>query len=125
MTNQPELTPVQRLRAYVAHLEEENRRLRGQRVPSVAAVALQRENAELRRRLASSTPKAVPAAGEEHLTLPEVAQILNASTYEILRDLRDSLPMAVDENGNTVVAKKDVDAYVLAKAQGRSTKRFL
>jgi hypothetical protein len=125
MTNEQALSPVQKLRDHVAHLEAENRRLRGQHVPSEAAVALQRENAELRRRLAGETPRASGRAGGEYLTLPEVAQTLNVSTYEILRDLRDSLPMALDDKGNTVIAKRDLDAFLLARAQGRPTRRFL
>jgi len=117
--------PIRKLRAYVGQLEEENLRLRGRQVPSASAVALQRENAALRRQLAERTPRpAGPAAGE-HLTLPEAAQMLNVSTYEVLRDLRDSLPLGVDEQGNTVVARADVDAFLLARAQRRSTRRFL
>jgi hypothetical protein len=54
-----------------------------------------------------------------------VAQVLNLSTYEVLRNLRDSLPMSVDDQGRPVVARQDVDAYLLARAQGRSTQRFL
>jgi hypothetical protein len=125
MSSEAELTPLQKLRSYVAHLEEENLRLRGQAVPSEAAVALQRENARLRRRIAADMPRAAPSHGRQHLTLPEVAQMLNLSTYEVLRNLRDSLPMGVDDQGNTVVAREDVDAYLLARAQGRSTQRFL
>ncbi len=125
MSSEAELTPLQKLKSYVAHLEEENLRLRGQAVPSEAAVALQRENARLRRGIAAGMPRAAPSHGRQHLTLPEVAQMLNLSTYEILRNLRDSLPMGVDDQGNTVVAREDVDAYLLARAQGRSTQRFL
>ena len=125
MTAEENLTPVQKLRAHVAHLEGENRRLRGLQGPSAAAVALQRDNADLRRKLDSATPRAAHSRGQEYLTLPQVAQVLNVSTYEVMRNLRDSLPMAVDAEGNTVVARKDVDAYLLACEQGRPTRRFL
>jgi hypothetical protein len=125
MTTQQTPPALQKLRSHVARLEEENRRLRGQEVPSAAAVALQTENADLRRQLAAESPRAAGPAGAEYLTLPEVAQVLNVSTYELLRNLRDSLPMGVDDNGNTVVARRDVDAYLLARAQGRPTQRFL
>jgi len=125
MSSEAELTPLQKLRSYVAHLEEENLRLRGKAVPSEAAVALQRDNDRLRRQIADDMPRASSSPGREHLTLPEVAQMLNLSTYEVLRNLRDSLPMSVDDQGNPVVARRDVDAYLLARAQGRSTRRFL
>lgn len=125
MTDEGSLTPVQKLRCHVAHLEAENRRLRGQEVPSAAAVSLRRENDDLRRRLASETPQASGMAGGQYLTLPEVAQRLNVSTYEVLRGLRDSLPMSVDAEGRTVVAEADLDAHLLARAEGRPTQRFL
>jgi hypothetical protein len=125
MSSEAGPTPLQKLRSYVAHLEKENRRLRGQAVPSEAAVVLQRENDHLRREIAAGMPRASSPAGRDRLTLPEVAQMLNLSTYEVLRNLRDSLPMGVDDRGNTVVAREDVDAYLLARAQGRSTQRFL
>jgi hypothetical protein len=125
MTDQETPTPIAKLQSHVAALEEENRRLRGQHVPSAAAVALQRENTDLRRQLAADTPRPAGAAFGEYLTLPQVAQTIHVSTYQILRDLRDSLPMAVDAQGNTVVARRDVHAFLLAQAQGRSTRRFL
>ncbi|MGB2820053.1 MAG: hypothetical protein WBF17_03670 [Phycisphaerae bacterium] len=125
MSSEARPTPLQKLRSYVAHLEQENRRLRGQAVPSEAAVVLQRENDHLRREIAAGMPRASSPAGRDRLTLPEVAQMLNLSTYEVLRNLRDSLPMGVDDRGNTVVAREDVDAYLLARSQGRSTQRFL
>jgi len=125
MTGESTTAPTDKLRSYVAQLEEENRRLRGQGVPSAAAVALQRENAHLRRQIAADMPRASTSSGKEYLTLPEVAQVLNLSTYELLRNLRDSLPMSSDDQGKTVVAREDVDAYLLAHAQGRSTRRFL
>lgn len=125
MTNDGKLTPLQKLRAYVAHLEAENLQLRGQRVPSTAAVSLQRENVDLRRQLDARTAPAASAADEEYLTLPEVAQVLGVPTYEVLRNLRESLPTALDDDGNTVVSREDVDAYLLARRQGRPTERFL
>ena len=124
-TNNQQAGPVGKLRAYVAHLEEENLRLRGRQVPSATAAALQRDNADLRRQLADETPRSAGPAAGQYLTLPEVAQMLNLSTYEVLRDLRDSLPTGVDPQGNTVVARADVDAVLLARAQGRSPRRFL
>jgi len=125
MTDQQTPTPVEKLRSHVAGLEEENRRLRGLHVPSAAAVALERENADLRRQLAADTPRPAATAHGEYLTLPQVAQTIHVSTYQILRDLRDSLPMGVDAQGKTVVARRDVDAFLLARAQGRCTRRFL
>jgi len=125
MTGPQQITPLQRLRAHVAHLEEDNRRLRGQQVPSAAAMALQRDNAELHRQLAAATPRAAGAGAAELLTLPEVAQALGVSTYEVLRDLRESLPMGSDAAGQPVVARADLDAYLLARAAGRPTSRFL
>ena len=124
-TNNQQAGPVGKLRAYVAHLEEENLRLRGRQVPSATATALQCENADLRKRLAEETPRSAGPAAGRYLTLPEVAQMLDLSTYEVLRDLRDSLPMGVDAQGHTVVARADVDAVLLARAQGRSPRRFL
>ena len=123
MTDDAAATPLDKLRRYVADLEAENHRLRGLRVPSEAAVVLQRDNADLRRQLARRAPRA--SRSDEYLTLPEVAQMLNISTYEILRDLRDSLPMARDDSGQTVIARRDVDAFLLARAEGRPTRRFL
>lgn len=125
MTDQETPMPIEKLRSQVAGLEEDNRRLRGLHVPSAAAVALQRENDDLRRQLAADTPRPAGAAHGEYLTLPQVAQTIHVSTYQILRDLRDSLPMGVDAQGNTVVARRDVDAFLLARAQGRCTRRFL
>jgi len=125
MTDEPKLDPLRRLRAHVAHLEAENRRLRGQEVPSAAAVRLREENGHLRRRLASLSGSAGRRDGGEHLTVQEVAQTLDMSTCEVLRTLRDSLPMGVDERGRTVVARRDLDAYLLAASQGRPTQRFL
>lgn len=124
-TPTPAPTPVDKLRTHVAGLEEENRRLRGLHVPSAAAVTLERQNADLRRELAAATPIPAGARPQDDLTLPQVAQMLNVSTYQVLRDLRESLPMGLDAQGNLVVARRDVDAYLLAKAQGRSTRRFL
>ena len=125
MTQEARQMPLRKLQSYVAHLQEENRLLRGQAVPSAAAVDLQQKNARLRRQIATEMPRTSSPSGREHLTLPEVAEILNLSTYEVLRNLRDSLPMGVDDAGNTVVSREDVDAYLLARAQGRSTRRFL
>ena len=51
--------------------------------------------------------------------------MLNLSTWQVLRDLRESLPLSVDAEGQTVIARKDLDTYLLAKAQGRPTRRFL
>ena len=121
----PTPDPIEKLRSHVAGLEEENRRLRGQHVPSAAAVTLERQNADLRRQLAAATPSPAGPGPQDDLTLPQVAQILNVSTYQVLRDLRESLPMGLDAQGNVVVARRDVDAYLLAKAQGRCTRRFL
>jgi len=125
MTQEAKQTPLRQLRAYVAQLEQESRLLRGEAVPSATAVDLQRENARLRRQIAQEMPRASSPSTGQYLTLPEVAEILDLSTYEVLRGLRDSLPMGVDDAGNTVVSREDVDAFVLARAQGRSTRRFL
>ena len=115
---------IHRLRRYVADLEAENALLRGSQVPSASAVALQAENAELRRQLAAAPVTSGPGPGE-YLTVPQAAQALNLSTWQILRDLRESLPLSVDAGGQTVISRKDVDTYLLAKAQGRPTRRFL
>ncbi len=113
------------LRRHVDELEAENRRLRGLPVPSEAAVGLQRENLALRRRLAERAPHSAGRPDGEYLTVPRVAQELSISTHAVLRDLRDSLPTAVDAEGNTVIARKDLDAFLIARAGGRSTRRFL
>jgi len=120
---QPEST--QHLRRYVADLEAENTLLRGGRVPSASAVALKTENDDLRRQMADTSPGASGGAAGESLTVPQAAQALNLSTWQVLRDLRESLPLSVDTQGQTVISRKDLDAYLLAKAQGRPTKRFL
>ena len=125
MTSQEKLTPLQSLRAHVADLEEQNCRLRGQEAPSEAAVALRRENTELRRQNAAATPRSTRSSDEDLLTLPQVARALGLSTYEVLRHLRDSLPMSVDGDGKAVVARRDVDAYLVARHEGRPTQRFL
>ena len=125
MTSQEKLTPLQSLRAHVADLEEQNCRLRGQEAPSEAAVALRRENTELRRQIAAATPRSTRSSDEDLLTLPQVARALGLSTYEVLRHLRDSLPMSVDGDGKAVVARRDVDAYLVARHEGRPTQRFL
>lgn len=125
MTSDEKLTPVQKLRSYVAHLEQENRRLSGKDVPSAAEVALRQENAQIRRQLAAETPASAGPEHRQYLTLPEVAQVLNVSTYEVLRNLRESLPMGVDSKGKPVVARKDLEGFLLARGQGRSTQRFL
>ena len=125
MTENEQPESIQRLRRYVADLEAKNALLRGGRVPSASAVALKTENDELRRQLADASPSASGGAAGENLTVPQVAQALNLSTWQILRDLRESLPLSVDAQGRTVISRKDLDAYLLAKAQGRPTRRFL
>jgi len=117
MTENEQSENIQRLRRYVADLEAENALLRGAPVPSASAVALKTDNADLRRQLAESPG--------ENLTVPQAARALNVSTWQVLRDLRESLPLSVDPQGRSVISRKDLDAYLLAKAQGRPTKRFL
>ena len=125
MTENDQTENIHRLRRYVADLEAENAVLRGGQVPSASAVAIKAENAELRRQLAAAMPAASGGSPGEHLTVPQVAQTLNISTWQVLRELRESLPLSVDANGRTVISRKDLDAYFLAKAQGRPTRRFL
>jgi len=125
MTENDQTENIHRLRRYVADLEAENAVLRGSQVPSASAVALKAENAELRRQLAAAMPSAAGGGPGESLTVPQVAQELNISRWQVLRELRESLPLSVDANGRTVISRKDLDAYILAKAQGRPTMRFL
>jgi hypothetical protein len=125
MTENDQTENIQRLRRYVADLEAENAVLRGGQVPSASAVTLKAENAELRRQLAAAVPVASGGSPGEHLTVPQVAQALNLSTWQVLRELRESLPLSVDAKGQTVISRKDLDTYLLAKAQGRPTRRFL
>ena len=116
---------IQRLRRYLADLEAENALLQGAPVPSASAVALRTDNDDLRRQLADSSPNSSGGAAGENLTVPQAAQALNVSTWQVLRDLRESLPLSVDAQGRSVISRKDLDAYLLAKAQGRPTRRFL
>lgn len=125
MTENDQTENIQRLRRYVADLEAENAVLCGSQVPSASAVALKAENAELRRQLVAAVPVASGGSPGEHLTVPQVAQALNLSTWQVLRDLRESLPLSLDAKGQTVISRKDLDTYLLAKAQGRPTRRFL
>ncbi len=125
MTENDQTENIQRLRRYVADLDAENAVLRGGQVPSTSAVALKAENAELRRQLATDMPTASGGSPGEHLTVPQVAQALNLSTWQVLRELRESLPLSVDVKGRTVISRRDLDAYLLAKAQHRPTRRFL
>jgi len=125
MTENDQTENIQRLRRYVADLEAENAVLRGWQVPSASAVAIKAENAELRRQLAAAAPVASGGCPGEHLTVPQAAQALNLSTWQVLRELRESLPLSVDAKGRTVISRKDLDAYLLAKAQHRPTRRFL
>ncbi len=125
MTENEQSENIQRLRRYLADLEAENALLRGAPVPSASAVALKTDNDDLRRQLADALPRASGGAAIENLTVPQAAQALNLSTWQVLRDLRESLPLSVDPQGRSVISRKDLDAYLLAKAQGRPTKRFL
>ena len=125
MTENDQTENIRRLHRYVADLEAENAVLRGGQVPSASAMALKAENAELRRQLAAAAPTASGGSPGEHLTVPQAAQALNLSTWQVLRDLRESLPLSVDAKGQTVISRKDLDTYLLAKAQGRPTRRFL
>jgi hypothetical protein len=125
MTENDQTENIQRIRRYVGDLEAENTVLRGGQVPSASAVAIKAENAELRRQLAAAVPIASGGSAGEHLTVPQVAQALNLSTWQVLRDLRESLPLSVDAEGQTVISRKDLDTYLLAKAQHRPTRRFL
>ena len=117
--------PLEDLRRRVARLEEDNRRLRGRGVPSRAAVELARSNAQLRRCIAAEMPRPAGRGGRDYLTIQQAAQELNVPTVRLLRDLRDSLPLAADAEGKLVVARRDLDALLLARAEGRSTRRFL
>lgn len=125
MTENEQSENIQRLRRYVADLEAENALLRGSPVPSASAVALKTDNDDLRRQLADSSPNSSGGSAGENLTVPQAAQALNVSTWQVLRDLRESLPLSVDAQGRSVISRKDLDAYLLAKAQGRPTRRFL
>jgi hypothetical protein len=125
MTENDQIENIRRLRRYVADLEAENAVLRGGQVPSASAMTLKAENAELRRQLAAAAPVASGGSPGEYLTVPQAAQALNLSTWQVLRDLRESLPLSVDAKGQTVISRKDLDTYLLAKAQGRPTRRFL
>jgi len=118
---------IQRLRQYVADLEAENSLLRGSAVPSASSVALRARNAELRHEIAALSASAgdEEQAGGERLTVEQTARELNVSSRQVLRELRESLPLSVDAAGRAVVAREDIDAYLLARAQGRPTKRFL
>jgi len=127
MTENEQSENIQRLRRYVADLEAENALLRGAPVPSASAVAvaLKTDNDDLRRQLADASPNSPGATAGENLTVPQAAQALNVSTWQVLRDLRESLPLSVDPQGRSLISRKDLDAYLLAKAQGRPTRRFL
>jgi len=119
---------IRRLRRYVADLEAENALLRGSAVPSASAVELRAGNAELRRRIMAfggEAERAEAANGAAYLTIEQAARELNVSAWQVLHELRQSLPLSVDAAGRAVVTRGDVDAYLLAKAEHRPTKRFL
>ncbi len=125
MTENEQSENIQRLGRHVADLEAENALLRGSPVPSASAVALKTDNDDLRRQLADALPRASGGAAVENLTVPQAAQALNLSTWQVLRELRESLPLSVDAQGRSVISRKDLDAYLLAKAEGRPTRRFI
>lgn len=103
---------IHRLRQYVADLEAENALLRGAGpCPETAPHG--------------ATPPGDGRADGEYLTVEQAARELNVATWQVLRELRDSLPLSVDDAGRAVVACGDVDAFLSARAQGRATQRFL
>jgi len=118
---------IPRLRRYVADLEAENALLKGAAVPSASAAELRARNAELRRSIAEQAEASGQASGQDadHVSVQQAAAMLNVSTWQVLRELRESLPLSTDAGGRAVIARGDIDAYLRARAQGRCTRRFL